>query len=288
MARRDTRKSLRKSASTLIKLATTMIVAFVPISGLNDDNMKVTHKDGNGSGITLLEALDCILPPTHPTDKPLWLPLQDIYKIGGIGTILVNLVEISVLKPGMVAIFAPVTVTTEVNLDCILPPTPPTDKPLWLPLQDIYKIGGIGTILVNLVEISVLKPGMVAIFAPVTVTTEVKSVEMQHETLREALPGDACCGNVAVTAKKTSPWKQLVSLLRIILNHPGQISAGCPGKPMYVRSFSDSPPLGPFGVRDMRRAVAVGVINAVDKKAAGAGQVTMSAQKLRRLNEYYS
>ncbi|KAK2090370.1 Elongation factor 1-alpha 1, partial [Saguinus oedipus] len=72
-------------------------VAFVPICGWNGDNMlepsanmpwfkgwKVTHKDGNANGTTLLEALDCILPPTHLTDKPLHLPLQDVYKIGGI------------------------------------------------------------------------------------------------------------------------------------------------------------------------------------------------------------
>ena len=44
---------------------------------------KVTRKDGSASGTTLLEALDCILPPTRPTDKPLRLPLQDVYKIGG-------------------------------------------------------------------------------------------------------------------------------------------------------------------------------------------------------------
>uniref|UniRef100_A0A8C0SMV3 Tr-type G domain-containing protein n=1 Tax=Canis lupus familiaris TaxID=9615 RepID=A0A8C0SMV3_CANLF len=103
-------------------------VACVPISGWNDDNMlepsanmpwfkgwKVTRKDGNASGTTLLEALDCILPPTHPIDKPLHLPLQDIYKIGGIGTVPVGRVETGVLKPGMVVTFAPVNVTTEVK-----------------------------------------------------------------------------------------------------------------------------------------------------------------------------
>lgn len=44
---------------------------------------KVNRKDGNASGTTLLEALDAIQPPTRPTDKPLRLPLQDVYKIGG-------------------------------------------------------------------------------------------------------------------------------------------------------------------------------------------------------------
>ncbi|ETE67919.1 hypothetical protein L345_06290, partial [Ophiophagus hannah] len=102
-------------------------VAFVPISGWNGDNMlepsnmpwfkgwKVTHKDDGASGTTLLETLDSILLPTCPTDKPLRLPLQDVYKIGGIGTVPVGRVETGILKPGMVVTFAPVNVTTEVK-----------------------------------------------------------------------------------------------------------------------------------------------------------------------------
>ncbi|KOB78498.1 Uncharacterized protein OBRU01_01114 [Operophtera brumata] len=60
-------------------------------------------------------------------------------------------------------------------LDAIQPPSRPTEKPLRLPLQDVYKIGGIG---------------MVVVFAPAAITTEVKSVEMHHEALQEAMPGD--------------------------------------------------------------------------------------------------
>ncbi|CAN0440043.1 unnamed protein product [Rangifer tarandus platyrhynchus] len=63
-------------------------------------------------------------------------------------------------------------------------------------LQDVYKIGGIGTVLVGRVETGVLKPGMVVTFVSVNVTTEVKSVEMHHEALREALPGDSVGFNV--------------------------------------------------------------------------------------------
>lgn len=41
------------------------------------------RKEGNASGKTLFNALDSILPPKRPSDKPLRLPLQDVYKIGG-------------------------------------------------------------------------------------------------------------------------------------------------------------------------------------------------------------
>ena len=72
-------------------------IPFVPISGFNGDNMlepsdrmpwfkgwSIERKEGNASGKTLLEALDAMTPPSRPTDKPLRLPLQDVYKIGGL------------------------------------------------------------------------------------------------------------------------------------------------------------------------------------------------------------
>ncbi|XP_032201753.1 putative elongation factor 1-alpha-like 3 [Mustela erminea] len=98
-------KEIVKEMSTYIKKIGYRpdIVAFVPISGWNGDNMlepsanmpwlkgwKFAHKDGNASGPTLLEVLDCILPPTCPTDEPLCLPLQDVYKIGCIGSVPVD------------------------------------------------------------------------------------------------------------------------------------------------------------------------------------------------------
>ena len=58
-------------------------------------------------GPTLMEALDQLIPPKRPTEKPLRLPLQDVYKIGGIGTVPVGRVETGILKPGMNVTFAP-------------------------------------------------------------------------------------------------------------------------------------------------------------------------------------
>merc|ERR1719490_509340 len=103
-------------------------VAFIPISGWHGDNMieastnmswykgwAVERKEGKASGMTLLEGLDSIIPPSRPTDKPLRLPLQDVYKIGGIGTVPVGRVETGVIKPGQVVTFAPVGLSTEVK-----------------------------------------------------------------------------------------------------------------------------------------------------------------------------
>lgn len=85
-------------------------------------------------------------------------------------------------------------------LDAILPPKRPMDKALRLPLQDVYKIGGIGTVPVGRVETGIIKPGMVVTFAPCGISTEVKSVEMHHESMPEALPGD----NVGFNVKNVS------------------------------------------------------------------------------------
>jgi elongation factor 1-alpha len=269
-------------------------VAFVPISGWHGDNMLEASdrlpwfkgwtkksKEGEASGKTLLEALDAINPPSRPTEKPLRLPLQDVYKIGGIGTVPVGRVETGVLKPGMVVMFA-----------------------------------------------------------PAMLSTEVKSVEMHHESLQEALPGDNVGFNVkSVSVKeirrgmvcgdtKNDPPKGCESFRAqvIILNHPGEIHAGytpvldchtahiackfnelvekidrrsgktmeaspkavksgdaaivelVPSKPMCVEAFAEYPPLGRFAVRDMRQTVAVGVIKSVSK-VDKVGKATKAAEK---------
>ncbi|GFY93350.1 GTP binding Elongation factor Tu family protein [Actinidia rufa] len=125
-------------------------------------------------------------------------------------------------------------------LDLISEPKRPLDKPLRLPLQDVYKIGGIGTVPVGRVETGVIKPGMVVTFGPTGLTTEVKSVEMHHEALLEALPGDNVGFNVKNVAvkdlkrgfvasnSKDDPAKEAANFTSqvIIMNHPGQIGNG--------------------------------------------------------------
>jgi len=213
-------------------------------------------------------------------------------------------------------------------LDNVTEPKRPTEKPLRIPLQDVYKIGGIGTVPVGRVETGVLKPGMNVTFSPANMTTEVKSVEMHHVSMPEAVPGDNVGfnvknlsvkdirrGMVAGDSKNDPPQEtEDFNAQVIILNHPGQIHAGyapvldchtahiackfadlvskvdrrsgaetegapknikngdaaivrlVPSKPMCVEPFTDYPPLGRFAVRDMRQTVAVGVIKSVTRK----------------------
>jgi len=215
-------------------------------------------------------------------------------------------------------------------LDNIIPPKRPIDKPLRIPIQDVYKIGGIGTVPVGRVETGVVKPGMDAMFAPAGIVAEINSVEMHHELLPQAGPGDNVGFNVKDVSTKdirrgyvasdndNNPASGVSSFDAqvIVMNHPGEISNGyCPvldchtahvacvfshikekmdrrtgkaieqnpesvqsgdacivklepTKPFCVETFTEFPPLGRFAVRDMRQTVAVGVIKSITKEEA--------------------
>jgi len=225
-------------------------------------------------------------------------------------------------------------------LDALRPPKRPSEKPLRLPLQDVYKIGGIGTVPVGRVETGTLKPGMVVTFGPMNTTTEVKSVEMHHEQVPEAHPGDNVGFNVknrsvkdikrgyVASDSKNDPCTDTEMFVAqvIVFNHPGEIRNGytpvldchtchiackfekirekvdkrtgaiteaeptciksqdaamvelVPTKPMVVETFSTYAPLGRFAVRDMRQTVAVGVIKEITRKQQ-TGKTTKAAQK---------
>eukprot|EP00026_Physarum_polycephalum_P006956 Phypoly_transcript_07009.p1 GENE.Phypoly_transcript_07009~~Phypoly_transcript_07009.p1 ORF type:complete len:454 (+),score=99.96 Phypoly_transcript_07009:216-1577(+) len=210
-------------------------------------------------------------------------------------------------------------------LDALIEPKRPYDKPLRIPVQDVYKIGGIGTVPVGRVETGIIKTNMQVTFAPGNLSSEVKSVEMHHTVLEEGRPGDNIGFNVRnLTLKdirrgmvagetKNEPPQEAESFIAqvIVLNHPGEIHAGyspvvdchtahiackfaeiiskvdrrngavleetpkflksgdaaivklVPSKPLCVEAYTAFPPLGRFAVRDMRHTVAIGVIKSV-------------------------
>jgi elongation factor 1-alpha len=75
-------------------------------------------------------------------------------------------------------------------IDAFEAPELPTGKPLRMPVQDVYAIKGVGTVPVGKIESGVLKPGMEVIFPISKKKAKVQTIEMHHEQLKEALPGD--------------------------------------------------------------------------------------------------
>ncbi len=87
-------------------------------------------------------------------------------------------------------------------LDMLKEPDKPVDLPLRIPVQDVYTISGIGTVPVGRVETGKMKPGDKVIFMPSKASGEVKSIEMHHQEIKEAIPGDNIGWNVRGVEKK--------------------------------------------------------------------------------------
>jgi elongation factor 1-alpha len=211
-------------------------------------------------------------------------------------------------------------------LNSLQVPPKPVDKPLRLPIQDVYSITGAGTVPVGRVETGVLKVGAKVHFMPSDKVGEVKSIEMHHEQIPQAEPGDNVGFNVRGVDKKdlrrgdvAGPTDKPPSVAKsftaqiIVLNHPSVITVGytpvfhvhtaqvaCtfeeimwtldahgakkqekpeflktgdaavvkirPSKPMVIEPSKDFPQLGRFAIRDMGSTVAAGKVIDVEKR----------------------
>jgi elongation factor 1-alpha len=205
-------------------------------------------------------------------------------------------------------------------LDMFKVPEQPIDKPLRLPVQDVYSITGVGTVPVGRIETGILKVNDTIIFMPSKSQGEVKSIEMHHEQYQEARPGDNIGFNIRGAGKKdirrgdvachlntaAKPVKEFTAQI-IVLNHPSVISKGytpvfhvhtaqvaCtiteivkkldpktgavaqehpdfiktgdaaiikvkPAKTLIIEKQSDLPELARFAIRDMGQTVAAGI-----------------------------
>jgi len=203
----------------------------------------------------------------------------------------------------------------------------PIEKPLRLPIQDVYTITGVGTVPVGRVETGVLKEGDTIVFMPSNVKGEVKSIETHHVRIPKAEPGDNIGFNVRGVDKKDigrgdvcgtpdkppTVAKEFIGQI-IVIYHPTAIAAGytpvlhahtaqiaCqfkelikkldprtgrvveekptflktgdgaivrfePLQPISVESYAEFPEMGRFAVRDMGRTVAAGVIREITQK----------------------
>jgi elongation factor 1-alpha len=124
-------------------------------------------------------------------------------------------------------------------IDALKVPEKPTKLPLRLPVQDVYSITGIGTVPVGRVETGVMKVGDTVTFEPAGVSGEVKTIEMHHETISQAEPGDNVGfnvrgvgkkdirrGDVCGHASKPPTVAKSFSAQVVILQHPSAVTVG--------------------------------------------------------------
>ena len=125
------------------------------------------------------------------------------------------------------------------SLDMIVEPEKPTKLPLRLPIQDVYTITGIGTVPVGRVETGILLPDMKISMQPADKAGEVKSIEMHHEIIPKAEPGDNVGfnvrgisrtdirrGDVAGPADNPPTVAKTFTARIMVLNHPSVITKG--------------------------------------------------------------
>ncbi|MEM4532830.1 MAG: translation elongation factor EF-1 subunit alpha [Desulfurococcaceae archaeon] len=226
-----------------------------------------------------------------------------------------NLIERSINMPWY---DGPVFVET---LDTLEPPSKPIDKPLRIPIQDVYAISGVGTVPVGRVETGVLKIGDKVVFMPIGKIGEVRSIETHHMRIEKAEPGDNIGFNVRGVEKKdlkrgdvaghtgNPPTVADEFTARIyVVWHPTAIAVGytpvihvhtasvaCriteivskidprtgqeveknpqflkmgeaaivkfkPIKPLVIEKYSEFPPLGRFAMRDMGKTIGIGIV----------------------------
>jgi len=213
--------------------------------------------------------------------------------------------------------------------DTLTVPPKPTDKPLRLPIQDVFTITGHGTVPVGRVETGIMKVGETVVFMPSGAKGEVKRIEMHHQELAQAVPGDNVGFNVKGVEKKDVRRGEVVgpssnppmvaqefTAQIVVLEHPTAIGKGytpvfhihtaqvaCtiteilekkdpktgqtaqknpdfiktgdvaivkvkPLRPTVVEKFASFPQLGRFAIRDMGQTVAAGVVLEVTPRPA--------------------
>ena len=242
-------------------------IPFIPCAALAGDN--VFNKSENMpwyNGMTLFEAIDNIEMPPKPTDRPLRLPIQDVYKISGIGTVPVGKIETGVLNVGKTVVFNPSQQTAEVksiemhhtNVDKAEPGDNVGFNVRGLAATDIRRgdVAGytdnapmfvrhdetfVGQI--QLMDIpKAIGSGYTPVFHAHTSQVAVRFVDLlENSKTKEANPPFLKTGDAA--------------LVRFM-----------PTKPMAIEQMDAFPELARFAIRDMGKTVAAGVCMKVEKK----------------------
>ena len=244
-------------------------VNFVPTSGWTGDNLvKRSDKMPWYTGPTLIEALDLLEIPPKPTNKPLRVPIQDIYSITGIGTVPVGRVETGVLKAGMSVVFMPSNKTGEVKSmemhHSSIPVAEPGDN-IGMNVRGISKTdihrGDVAGPVDNPPTVAKEFIGqIIVIYHPTAIAAGYTPVLHYHT-------GQIAC-RFTELLKKIDPRSG-----QVVEENPSFLKTGDaawvkmePLRPIAIETYTDFPELGRFAVRDMGTTVAAGVVKEITKK----------------------
>lgn len=237
-------------------------INFIPISGFNADNLIEKSKNLSWfKGNTMLEALDSLILPERPTDKPLRMNISNVCKIGGIGTVITGRVLTGIIKAGMKVDIQPNNLTSEV-------------KSMEMHHESISKGTPGDFIGINVKNISVRDLKGSAIISD-SENNPAKRCENFTATI---IPLNNGFGIRKIGSKvmiflsgqyiecKIKEIKSKIN--KIIEENPIEIKANEmaiiifePLKPMVVEKFSEFPELGRFVMIDSKRAIGFGKID---------------------------
>jgi elongation factor 1-alpha len=263
--KKEVYEKLKEDASKLLKSVGYNVdkILFVPIAAQHGENIfKRSDKMPWYSGPTLVEALDMLQVPQRPVDKPLRIPIEDVYSITGVGTVPVGKVESGVLKVNDVVVFEPSGVKGEVKSIEMHHQSVPQA----LPGDNIgFNVRGVSKTDIKRGDV-VGHPNN-----PPTVAKEFTAqiVVLQHPTV--IAPGYTPVLHVH-TATVAARIEEIIAKIdprsgNVVQEHPEFIKAGdaakvriVPIRPIVIEKQSEFPGLGKFAIRDMGITVAAGIV----------------------------
>ena len=264
-------EEVKAEASALLKKGGYKVEALsiIPVSGWKGDNLitKSTNMPWY-KGPTLLDAMDMLTESAKPTDKPLRIPIQDVYTITGVGTVPVGRVETGVMKPNDVVVVMPSGVKGEVKTI----ETHHAQIPQAIPGDNIgFNIRGIAKTDIRRGDVvgSTNMPPTVAkefvgqiivVFHPTAIAAGYTPVLHAH-TLQVA-------ASVSELLSKIDPRTG-----QVVEDKPKSLKTGDaaivkikPLKPICIETYKDFPELGRFALRDSGRTIAAGIVKEITEK----------------------
>ena len=245
-------------------------INFIPVSGWTGDNLfKRSEKMTWYKGPTVYEALDTFTLPPKPTDKPLRLPVQDVYSITGVGTVPVGRVETGILNEGDKIVFMPSKAQGECKTiethHVRIPKAEPGDNVGFnvrgVNRTDIHRGDVVGHADSPPTVVKEFVGQIIVIFHPTAIAQGYTPVMHAH--------------TATIAATMTELMQKIDARSgQVIEEKPAFLKTGDsaivkirPVQPVVVEAFSQIPQLGRFAIRDMGMTVAVGVVKEVTEKA---------------------